>query len=130
MKKPEKERQTKRQMAEPTYEEYIHAPRQHIWTKCYLPDPKCSDKILFKTIETPLADLRMGDIVANHEGWETSDVIALYRIHSVNRKTLTVNDCDQFGTLTIHGRDNRKRVPIHTNFPYHIVDTNYPLTLK
>ena len=115
-------------VAEPTYEEYIHAPRKQCWVKCYLPDPKHSDKILFKTIETPLADLRMGEIIAKDTAWETEDMIILYSIYRINTKTITVKDCDQFGTILNDGKTTKLK--LWNGYYARIVDTKYPYTLK
>lgn len=115
-------------MAEPTFNEYIHAPRKQCWVKCYLPDPKHSDKILFKTVEKPLAMLSMGDIIAKDTAWETEDMIILYSIYRINKKTITVKDCDQFGAILNDGKTTKLK--LYDGFTARIVDTKYPYTLK
>lgn len=114
-------------MTEPTYEEYIQAPRKQCWVKCYLPDPKHSDKILFKTVDKPLEELRKGDIIAKDTAWETEDMIILYSIYRINTKTITVKDCDQFGTILNDGKTTKQK--LWRGYYARIVDTNYPLTL-
>lgn len=79
--------------------ESYNAPRKHCWVEKYLPDPKHSDVIPFQTKEVVLSELKKGDVIAQPTAWETEDMIILYKVLRINKKTISVVDCDQDGSV-------------------------------
>jgi hypothetical protein len=57
---------------------------------CLAPFPFNREKI-------PLSQLKKGDIIVREEAWENYDVYLMYKVLRINKKTISVIRCDQYG---------------------------------
>lgn len=80
---------------------------QHIYYTCTYIDGK-AHPVPFTTRKVMLAELRKGDVIAEGKAWETEDVIILYKVLRINKKTISVTDCDERGHIIVYPRGESK----------------------
>lgn len=60
----------------------------------------------FNTTNIPLSELKVGDIIGVEKAWEEADVMLLYKVVRINKKTVSVKDCDETGETYLY--DNKE----------------------
>jgi len=83
------------------------APSKHVWyiSSVYLSKdeaPKYQYELPFNTKVVKLSALKKGDVLVRERAWATEDVVILCKVVRINKKTVSVEDCDQRGLLTPH----------------------------
>jgi hypothetical protein len=62
----------------------------------------------FTTRKVALDELKKGDVIAEEKAWETEDVVVLYKVLRINKKTVSVTDCDEMGLVCYYPSGERK----------------------
>jgi hypothetical protein len=73
---------------------------------CYCTETYIDGKhhaVPFTTRKVVLAELKKGDVIADGRGWETEYVVGLFKVIRINKKTITVIDCDETGRICEYG---------------------------
>ena len=73
----------------------ITRPRHCFYTLTYI-DGK-THPVPYTTVEVLKTELNVGDIVVLSKCWETEDVDLLHRVSRINKKSITLLNCDQYG---------------------------------
>lgn len=63
-------------------------------------------------------ELKKNDLIVKSEELEMDSVDIIYRVIRVNKKTITVQGCDEFGTIC---RDKKVKM-IKQTYPYRVVN--------
>jgi hypothetical protein len=70
----------------------------------------------------PLAELKDGDIIVKERAMETEDVAYLHKIMSINKKSISVVNCDQDGRVIYEGtKVTKSRLTLYSNFSARII---------
>lgn len=79
-----------------------------------------SHELPFGMTRIPLSDLKVNDIICEEKAWDgCDDVVVLYKVKRINKKTVTVMDCDQYGLRWREG-DCRK-LKIYTGCQFNVL---------
>ena len=105
------------------------APSQHVWEipPVYIPKDKATKatyidlfQLPFNTKIVELSALKKGDVLVQGQSWDNKPVLTLYKIVRINKKTVSVEDCDQRGLLTPNSRASK--IEIHSWSEWKIIE--------
>jgi hypothetical protein len=69
-----------------------------------------------------LEELKVGDVVVQDHARETEDVAYLYKVLSINKKSISVVSCDQDGRPIYEGtKVTKSRIPLYSNWSMNII---------
>jgi len=95
---------------------------KHCYYKRTLIDHK-DHALPFTTRQVALTDLKVGDVVAEEKAWETEDVVLLYKVVRINKKTISVKDCDESGRIMVYGSGEAKsKLSLWANRKFDVVN--------
>jgi hypothetical protein len=115
----QEEEERLREEAREKRQRWLDAPREHSWVVWSAYQPKSRlPELPFDTTTVPLEELRRDAIIAETRGGETEDTMYLYKVLRVNKKSISVEECDQRGLGL--GADRRSKLPVRT-YPYMVL---------
>lgn len=82
-------------------------PRHIFYRHTYIDGVKRAVPYLTERIEKRL--LKAGDIIVKRHWWETEEVESLHKVIRINKQSITVKDCDQYGYTAPYEREDNKK---------------------
>jgi len=111
-------------LEEERLERWRIAPRKHRWVTYWCGPGKdaVAYELPFNTKTVPLAELKDGDIIVSERARETEDVAYLHKIMSINKKSISVVNCDQDGRVIYDSEGvTKSRLTLYSNFSARII---------